>query len=57
MPFGPHSDEQCLKNLEKQGCTIVPVDYEIWRAKLRSTYPNFYKQFGKDLIEEILATR
>lgn len=56
MPGGAHADDQCLKNMAKVGATIVPVDYDAWRKKLRPTYENFYKQFGKDLIEKILAT-
>jgi len=57
MPGGAHADDQCLKNMAKQGVTIVPVDYDIWRKKLLPTYENFYKQFGKDLIEKIMSAK
>jgi TRAP-type C4-dicarboxylate transport system substrate-binding protein len=55
MPGGANADDQSLKNMEKKGVTIVPVDYEVWRKKLQPTYQSFYGKFGKDLIEKIMA--
>ena len=49
--------DACRADMAKLGVTIVPFDLEIWEKRLRPTYKNFYKEFGKDQIERIINTK
>lgn len=57
LPGGGNADDKSLDNMAKQGMTVVPVDMKVWQKHLRPTYENFYKAYGKDLIEAIVSTK
>lgn len=56
--LGRDSEQKNLADLEAKGMQIVrSVDTAAWQASMQSAFGEFYKQFGKDKIDAIMATK
>ncbi len=52
------AEESKIKDMESKGMVVVrDVDKAAWQAAMKPAFADFEKQFGKDKIDAIIATR